>query len=301
MSTRTPPDYLLIKRIMEECAKYGGPLELARQLSLNKDLEERNHELQMLNDSLTRTRDSILERIQQFQGQEAEALKRRDDLLEEAKALDREVTSKKSELEEVVFSLAQKLNAKKDWEAIQQRMEEELAKLNLAIISCKKTLAPAYWVRSILETNRPILFDLEKEYIVDFLNAKQPASTYNDETGHRIIDFLIDELTRRGTLVPRILYDIVRATAALWANRIREIGRTLDTFVRAPEKMTTEQRRMLLVGFAEAGLNSQDKFGELLKQAAEVETQCPIHHNKMNWVPAQLKWICPAPNCNFFL
>ena len=72
MSTRTPPDYPLIKRLMEECAKYGGPKELARQLSLNKNLEDRNKELQELNNSLTRTRDSIQERIKDFEKQEAE-------------------------------------------------------------------------------------------------------------------------------------------------------------------------------------------------------------------------------------
>jgi vacuolar-type H+-ATPase subunit I/STV1 len=286
---------------MEECTKYGGPTELARQLSLNKNLEERNKELQVVNDNLTRTRDSILQRIEYFEGQEAGALKRRDDLLEEAKSIDREVRSRRSELENVTSTLRQRLNAKNEWEAIQQRMEEELARLNHAIVSCKKILAPAYWIRSILEENRPVLFQIEKEYVINFLTTKQPESNYSHEIGHEIIDYLIDELTRRRTLIPKQLYDVVEAEARRWADKTREIGQALHMFVYAPERMTDEQRTALLVGLAAAGLDSKDKFDKLQKQASGLGAQCPIHHLKMGWSPARLKWLCPTLNCKFVI
>ena len=301
MSTRIPPDYPLIKRIMEECAKYGGPTELARQLSLNTNLEERNKELQELNNFLTRTRDSIQERIKDFEKQEAETNRRRDDLLEEAKNLDGEVRSKRNELENVTSTLAQRLNAKNEWEAIRQRMEEELAKLSQAIDSSKTRLAPVLWVRSILEKNRPVLFQIEKEYVFNLLDKKQPEQAYSDDTGHRIIDFLIDELTSRGTLVPRRLYDAIVAQARQCADKTRQIREALHAFVYAPEKMNEEQRRALLIGLAAAELDSKDKFDELQKQAAEIGVQCPIHRMTMGWNPASLKWICPTLNCKFVI
>ena len=119
MTTRTPPDYPLIKRIMEECERYGGdPKELARQLSLNRNLEERNHELQELNNSLTRTRDSILARIQELQKQEAEANQLRDNAIEGSNTLNKEVNAKRKEFEDIQSKLAQRLNTTNGWESV---------------------------------------------------------------------------------------------------------------------------------------------------------------------------------------
>ena len=297
MSTRKPPDYPLIKRIMEECKKYGSPGELARQLSLNKNLEERNQELQQLNDSLTRTRDSILQRIKELEEQEAAANKRRDDALVESKTLDKEVNAKRKELDDLQTTLAQRLNTKNKWETIQQTMDAELEKLRRAINSCKIILAPAYWLRSILEERRPVLFYQEKEYVINYLTKNQPSQPYNDEIGSQIIDFIISELRSRGTLVPTQSYDLVEKEARRSADKIRGLEQAIHEFTHTPEKMTIEQRRALLIPVAE--LDSKEKFNELLKQAAEIGVQCPIHHAKTAWHRERLKWICPTPNCTF--
>ena len=79
MSAPKPINIQMLRRILAELDKYGSVSELVRQLNLNTNLEERNRELQMLNDFLTRTRDSIQERIKECETQEREALKRRDD------------------------------------------------------------------------------------------------------------------------------------------------------------------------------------------------------------------------------
>src|SRR5208337_5040436 len=141
--------------------------------------------------------------------------------------------------------------------------------------SCKTILAPALWVRSILEKNRPVLFQIEKEYVFNLLNTKPPEAAYNDDIGHRIIDFLIRELASRGSLVPRRLFDLVQAQARQCADKTRQIGVALSAFVYAPEKMNEEQRRALLIALAGVGLDSKDKFDELQKQAAEIGAQCP--------------------------
>ncbi len=110
MSTPKPINIQTLRRISAELDKYGSTPELVRQLNLNIDLENRNRELQMLNDSLTQTRDSIRERIEECETQERDALKRRDDLLEENKSLEGQVNSKKKELEDLAANLAKKLN-----------------------------------------------------------------------------------------------------------------------------------------------------------------------------------------------
>jgi DNA repair exonuclease SbcCD ATPase subunit len=286
----------MLIRILAEIEKYGSVPELVRQLNLNKNLEERNHELQEVNDALTRTRDSIQERIQEFLKQEAEANKRRDDLLEENKSLERQVNSKKKELAEVVSSLAEKLNTMKEWETIQQRMQEEVEKLQKTIVASKTIIAPAYWVRSILERNRPTLFKQEKEYVVEFL---QPEPSYKDETGQRIIDCLLDELKRRGTLVPKLLYDALSWEARRCADNSRGTAQALHAFVRNPEKMTPEQRKALLLGVIECEAKSKEKFDELLKQTSELGIDCPIHHIKLSWIPSLFIWRCLEPNCTF--
>ena len=297
MTTRTPPDYPLIKRIMEECEKYGGPRELARQLSLNVKLEDRNKELQQVNDSLTLTKGSLLQRIKEFEKQEAGANKRRDDALEESKVLDKQVDAKRKELEELQVTLAKRVNAKNDWEVIHQAMQVDLEKQRRGIISCKQILAPAYWLRSILEQNRPVLYQMEKEYIINFVTKEQPAPPYNDKTGDQIIDYIINELRTRGALVPRLLYVEVLKEARRCADNMREIGRATYAFVHTPEKMSIEQRRALLISVAE--LDSKESFSELLKQAAEIGARCPLHGVKLSWDPLRRKWICRKLNCTY--
>jgi DNA repair exonuclease SbcCD ATPase subunit len=285
--------------MLAEIRKYGSVPELVRQLNLNKSIEDRNRELQIGNKSLTQTRDSILKRIQEFQKQELEANKRRDDFLAENKKLEGEVNSKKKELAELLSNLAEKLNTTKEWEAIQRRMQEELEKLRKMIIACKMIIAPAYWFRSILERNRPILFAHEKEYVVEFLQRKQPEPSYKDETGQRIIDYLLDELKRLGRLVPKLFYDAVMLEARRCADNSRGIAQALHAFVHNPEKMTPEQRKALMLGVIECEAKSKEKCDELLKQTSELGIDCPIHHVKLSWIPSLFIWRCLAPNCTF--
>ena len=180
-------------------------------------------------------------------------------------------------------------------------MEEELTRLNQALNSAKNALGPALWARSVLEQRRPILFDLEREYVIDFLNKKQPTQPYTDEIGTKIIDLLIDELKRRGTLVPKFSYDVIKTIARLCADKTRYIEQAVQQFARAPVRMTVEQRRALLIGFIIAGVDSKEKFDELQKQAAETGAQCPIHHIKLAWNQQLNKWMCTVLNCKFDL
>lgn len=262
MSIGKPTNIEMIKRILAELAKYDSPEELVRQLNLNTTLEQRNTELETLNGSLTRTRDNILERIKEFLAQEAEALKRRDGVYEQIKTA-----------------------------------KEEHAKLQEAIASSRETLAGAIWVRSILQKDRPSLLESEKHYLINFLEQKR--SEPYDWTGESIIDLIIDELKNRGTLIPKRQYSIMQALARQWADTIRGVHEACQRFVRAPQKMTTEQRRALLIGAVEAGADTKEKFDELLKKASELAAQCPIHRAKLAWNEKQLKWICPTPNCQF--
>jgi hypothetical protein len=299
MSDRKPTDIQMIKRILAELKKYGSPEELVRQLNLNTSIENRNHELREENNSPTRTRDGIQARIQEFLKQESEANKRRDDLLEENKSLEGQVNSKKKELAELLSSLAEKLDTTKEWEAIQQAMQNEHEKLRKVIVSCKTIIAPAYWVRSILEKKRPILFEHEKDYVMRFLQQKQPDRGYTDETGGKIIDFLIDELKLFGALVPKLKYDILLAEARREMYKARRVGTAFSVFFNAPETMTPEQRGTLLLGVIENAANSKEKFDELVKRATELGAHCPIHSVKLSYTPTSLKWVCPTLNCPF--
>lgn len=242
-----PDDTQLMRRILRELKERGmDPAQVALQLAQNVTLAERNRELADGNEFLLKRKNELIREQRAAALQRDNILAGRDRLYNEAQDIKKQIEASTIHLQGARVELANALQTDADWKAIHQAIQESrntLNQLGEEKTKMHKYLAPAYWLVSILQKQRPVLFHSEKEFVLKFFEENKHEQRYTDEIGQRIIELAANEVASRGGLVPKLQLSAAQAVAASRKQIINTFADALRKFIDDPAKMNIEQRR----------------------------------------------------------
>jgi len=285
-------DTQILRRILAEAKKLGGPDELIKQFSANITLEDRTVELSFGIEAKQRTIALMDERLKQLYEDDRLAQEKHEQLL--------------AHMKEEQTRFANEINAEK----IQLTSERDALKnenVNLAEQKhgMKNEIAIGLWLLALVR-NDPQVLRTHKAYLSELMDPQQTAlPPWTDLMAHTILKLARKELTSHGLLVPVEESEEAKkeaATAKQEASSDRFIRnivvKSISTFNDNPMKMTTNQKRVLLEIYAQLVGHTQEGFAQLMKRFESSE-KCPAHRVPMVFDYQQGQWICPTFSCMF--
>jgi hypothetical protein len=243
------------------------------------------------NEHLTGTSDGIHARIADDLKQEQEALSRRDDALEGARAAEKR-------LDVIINEVANMLQTRAHVEDILPKIkhaEDHLAQLEQETATSEQFVAPARWALGIL-AKHPDLLRKHRTQILQLLDQPAAEQPYTDEIGQRIIHLMIDEVRKFKGLVSKYT---VQATTLAADNLKFRLESIIKPFLQDPKQLPLEQRRLLIGALIDSGL-TKDNLEQFRSELSIPWRKCPTHKEiDLRANLATLKFECTYPGCPY--
>lgn len=285
-------DTQILRRILAEAKKLGGPNELIRQFSANITLEERSVELSYGIEAKQRT--ITLKDAQLKQQSEADRLAQEKHeqqlarMREEQTRFANEITAEKTQLTNE-----------------RDAMKNENSTLAWQQHGMKNEIAIGRWLLALVR-NDPQILEAHKLYLSELMDPKQTTlPPWTDLMANAILTLARRELTNYGQLVPVEALETAKkeaATAKQEASSDRfirnSVVKSMSTFINSPLKMTSDQKRVLLEMYAQLAGHTQEGFAQLMKRFESSE-RCPAHSVPIVFDYQRGQWICPTLSCMF--
>jgi DNA repair exonuclease SbcCD ATPase subunit len=280
MTTRRPPDVELIKRVIEELKKRGmDPKELVRQLELNLRLEDKTIQLDHGIEARERTIALREQHLKQLADDDARMQKAHEEQIAKHNA---ERTGLENEL---------------------ARLKDEIRNANETKTGLGNEITIGRWLLALVRRNPEALrlLELAASLVKD---EPSPPPNWTETVAYSFLTLARKELTDLGFLVPKKALDQAKLELFTANQRLKNCQSTLNDrldsileFTKHPEKLTTEQKRVLLETFTQLRAETQQGFAQLMKQVESSE-KCPIHNTPMVFDLPQRQWVCRFLGCS---
>lgn len=281
----------MLRRILDEAMKLGGPKELVRQYDLNRTLEERGNQLSISIEARQRTIAQTDERIRQRTEADRISQQAHENHLAHMAA------EKKQKTDQFNAELAQQKEQLDQGKSEIYNMNQEKQKISDEITIGK-------WLMAVVRRN-PEALRLVR-LVASLMEHEQTSPvTWTDTLAYKLITLARREMTDLGLLVPKRELDEVKNSLALTKlqsmNDRSILNRILDPvskFNKYPMRMTTDQKKVFIETYVQTGSHTQEGFAQLVKRLKASE-KCVIHGTEMEFDYQLRKWICPTLNCTF--
>jgi hypothetical protein len=296
-------DTQILRRILAEAKKLGGPHELIKQFSANITLEERSVELSFVEAAKRRTIALMDQQLKKRYEDERLAQEKHEQFLAHIK---QEHDQQLARMKEEQTRFTNKIAA----ERMQLTNERDAMKNENATLAERKQamgneIAIGLWLLALVR-NDPQVLGAHKLFLSELMDPKRTTlPAWTDLMANAILKLARRELTNYGMLVPVAELEAAKREAAIAKQEAssdrfirNSVVKSISTFINNPMKMTTDQKRVLLEIYAQLVGHTQEGFAQLMKRFESSE-KCPAHRVPMVFDYQQGQWICPIFSCMF--